>query len=115
MAGIIIVGVGALTPYIVLADGEKADGTLTYVPRGSWRENSKGEWYGDTSGWYAKNETIKIDGKTYTMRMGIRSNAKCSNDRGPIPQNAVSGPFLVDSIARRWYHYSIRSGSRRMI
>ena len=44
-----------------------ADGTWTYAPRAFWRENSKGEWYGDTSGWYAKNETIKIDGKMYTF------------------------------------------------
>ena len=32
---------------------------------GSWHENKKGKWYGDTSGWYAKNQWQKIDGKWY--------------------------------------------------
>ena len=44
-----------------------ADGTWTYKYRASWKKNSTGWWYGDTSGWYAKNCTIKIDGKNYTF------------------------------------------------
>jgi glucan-binding YG repeat protein len=44
-----------------------ADGTWTYPYRATWREDAKGRWYGDTSGWYAKNCTIIIDGKSYTF------------------------------------------------
>ena len=44
-----------------------ANGVWSYKPRGSWHKNSKGKWFGDTSGWYAKNQTQKIDGKLYTF------------------------------------------------
>ena len=44
-----------------------ADGTWTYQYKASWKKNSNGWWYGDTSGWYAKSCTIKIDGKNYTF------------------------------------------------
>ena len=44
-----------------------ADGTFTYHYQASWHQNAKGWWYGDTSGWYAKNTTIVIDGKSYTF------------------------------------------------
>ncbi len=43
------------------------NGTQTYKYKGSWRKNAKGWWYGDTSGWYAKSGTYKIDGKLYTF------------------------------------------------
>ena len=39
----------------------------TYKPQGSWHKDSKGYRFGDTSGWYAKSETIVIDGKSYTF------------------------------------------------
>jgi len=42
-----------------------ADGTQTYAPLGSWKHNAKGYWFGDTSGWYAKNCWQKINGKSY--------------------------------------------------
>ena len=42
-------------------------GAWTYQPVGSWKQNSTGRWFGDTSGWYAKNETIIIDGGYYTF------------------------------------------------
>ncbi|MBP5254126.1 MAG: N-acetylmuramoyl-L-alanine amidase family protein, partial [Lachnospiraceae bacterium] len=44
-----------------------SDGTQTYPYVAQWKKNSKGWWYGDTSGWYAKNATYKIDGKSYTF------------------------------------------------
>ena len=44
------------------------DGTWTYKYRASWRGNaSAGWWYGDDSGWYAKNGTYKIDGIDYSF------------------------------------------------
>ncbi|MBR0087059.1 MAG: N-acetylmuramoyl-L-alanine amidase family protein [Lachnospiraceae bacterium] len=44
-----------------------ADGTWTYQYKASWKQNAKGWWFGDTSGWYAKSCTITIDGKAYTF------------------------------------------------
>lgn len=44
-----------------------ASGAWTYQPVGSWKQNSTGRWFGDTSGWYAKNETIIIGGGYYTF------------------------------------------------
>ncbi len=41
------------------------NGKQSYKPVGSWHENKKGKWYSDTSGWYAKNQWQKIDGKWY--------------------------------------------------
>ena len=43
------------------------DGTWTYQYKASWKKNAKGWWFGDESGWYAKNTTVKIDGKMYTF------------------------------------------------
>ena len=42
-----------------------ASGAWTYQPVGSWKQNSTGRWFGDTSGWYAKNETVRIDDVLY--------------------------------------------------
>ena len=33
----------------------------------SWRKSDSGWWYGDDSGWYAKNVTLMIDEKPYTF------------------------------------------------
>ena len=44
-----------------------ADGSWTYPYKASWKQNSTGWWYGDTSGWYARNCTITIDGKQYSF------------------------------------------------
>ena len=41
------------------------DGTCTYKYKASWKKDGKGWWYGDTSGWYAKNGWQQIDGKWY--------------------------------------------------
>ena len=41
-----------------------ADGSQTYGPSGSWKKNSVGWWFGDTSGWYATGWQ-KIEGKWY--------------------------------------------------
>ena len=41
------------------------NGTQTYKYKGSWKKNSKGRWFEDTSGWYPKNRWQKIDGKWY--------------------------------------------------
>ena len=42
-----------------------ADGTQTYAPTMSWKQNETGWWIEDTSGWYPKFEWVKIDGKWY--------------------------------------------------
>ncbi len=41
------------------------DGSQTYKAIGSWHKNSKGWWFGDTSGWYAASKWQKINGKWY--------------------------------------------------
>ena len=41
------------------------NGTWTYKARASWKHNKSGWWYGDTKGWYAKNQWLKIDGEDY--------------------------------------------------
>jgi len=41
------------------------DGSWTYEYQASWKKNKKGWWYGDASGWYARNSWLKIDGKWY--------------------------------------------------
>lgn len=41
------------------------DGTQTYKPTGSWKCNSIGWWYEDTSGWYPVSQWQKIDGNWY--------------------------------------------------
>jgi len=43
------------------------DGTWTYKYKASWKKSGKKWWFGDTSGWYAKNTTITINGKRYTF------------------------------------------------
>ena len=43
------------------------DGTWTYKYKASWKKDSNGWRYEDTSGWYARNATITIDGKRYTF------------------------------------------------
>lgn len=42
-----------------------ASGTWTYKHKGTWRKSSGKWWFGDSSGWYAKSCTQKIDGKNY--------------------------------------------------
>ena len=42
-------------------------GVWTYPPKGAWKLNNIGWWFGDTSGWYAKNTTVKIDDKNYSF------------------------------------------------
>ncbi len=44
-----------------------AKGKWTYPYKASWKKNANGWWYGDDSGWYAKNTTIIIDGKSYSF------------------------------------------------
>ena len=42
-----------------------SDGSWTYPYKATWRQSGSKWWFGDDHGWYAKNETIKIDGKLY--------------------------------------------------
>jgi len=42
-----------------------SSGTWTYKYRGSWRRSGERWWFGDTSGWYANNETLIINGVSY--------------------------------------------------
>ncbi len=41
------------------------NGTCTYGGTASWKVNSKGWWYEDTTGWYPYNQWQKIDEKWY--------------------------------------------------
>ena len=41
------------------------NGTCTYKYKATWRNDGKSWWYGDSSGWYAKNGWQQIDGKWY--------------------------------------------------
>jgi len=41
------------------------DGLQKRKYKGSWKKTRKGKRYVDTSGWYAKNKTYIIDGKSY--------------------------------------------------
>ena len=43
------------------------DGTWTYPYKGSWKQSGDRWWFTDTSGWYAKGETIIINDKSYTF------------------------------------------------
>ena len=42
-----------------------ANCSWTYKPKGSWHETEMGAWFGDTSGWFAKNQWMKINNKWY--------------------------------------------------
>jgi hypothetical protein len=67
-------GVMASDEYI---DGYYLDrnGAWTYQYRITWRQNDIGWWYGDNNGWYAKDETIRIDGIDYDFD----SEGYCTN------------------------------------
>lgn len=41
------------------------DGCQRYGNKGSWKTNSKGKWWEDTSGWYPKNRAVLINRKEY--------------------------------------------------
>ena len=41
--------------------------TCTWEYQAKWHKNKNGWWYGDASGWYAKNQTIIIDGTAYNF------------------------------------------------
>ena len=45
-------------------------GRWTYKRQGSWHQEGSRWWFGDTSGWYAKSETLTIDGKQYKFNSG---------------------------------------------
>ena len=32
---------------------------------GTWHDEERGQWYGDSSGWYPKSRTVRIDGADY--------------------------------------------------
>lgn len=44
-----------------------SDEEWKYKFRGSWVKDSKGWKFVDESGWYARNETITVDGKSYAF------------------------------------------------
>ena len=41
------------------------DGCQRYRHKGSWKKNDKGQWWQDTSGWYPKNRSVRINLKEY--------------------------------------------------
>ncbi len=43
------------------------NGAQTYKFKATWRKDANGWWFGDKSGWYAKGETLVIDGVEYTF------------------------------------------------
>ena len=65
-----------------------AEGKQVYEPRGSWKSNSSGIWYEDTSGWYAVSEWVKIDGRWYYF-----------NSKGYAYKNGWS------QIGGTWYYF----------
>ena len=44
-----------------------ANGSWTYKHKATWRMTNNKWWFGDETGWYAKSETLTIDGKSYTF------------------------------------------------
>jgi len=45
-----------------------SNGTWTYPYKATWKKTKdKKWWFGDASGWYAKNKTFTIDGKDYSF------------------------------------------------
>ena len=44
-----------------------ANGSWTYQHKATWRKSGNRWWYGDPTGWYAKNGTYKIDGVNYSF------------------------------------------------
>lgn len=57
-----------------MAQGEWIDGLYlemggaqTYKYKGSWKKNSKGSWWEDTSGWYPTNRSVMINSKSYSF------------------------------------------------
>ena len=44
-----------------------SNGAWTYKYQATWHQLKGKWWYGDSNGWYAKSETLKIDGKKYTF------------------------------------------------
>ena len=44
-----------------------SDGVWVYKYQGFWRMSGDRWWFGDSSGWYAKDETITINGTAYTF------------------------------------------------
>lgn len=67
------------TEYFFHADGHMAQGewidglylemggAQTYKYKGSWKKNSKGSWWEDTSGWYPINRSVMINSKSYSF------------------------------------------------
>ena len=57
-----------------------------------WKKNKIGWWYGDTSGWYAKNRWQKIDGKWYYFNARgymVTGNVKIGGKTYLFDQNGV--------------------------
>lgn len=52
-----------------------ASGAWTYKYKASWKQNATGWWYGDDSGWYAKDQTLRIDDKNYNFN----ASGYCTN------------------------------------
>lgn len=52
-----------------------SDGSLTYPAKAEWKKNSAGWYYIDTTGWYAKSGSYKIDGKVYNFN----ASGYCTN------------------------------------
>ena len=61
---------------------------------GKWKKDSRGWWYTDRTGWYPKNQWLKINGKQYFfdakgyLIMNQWINGKCVNKNGELVPNA---------------------------
>ena len=84
-----------------------ANGCWTYKPKGSWKQSGSKWWFGDTSGWYAKNTWQKIDGHWYHfdssgyMQTGWKLIGKTwylFNSKGILQTGWVQG-------SGKWYYY----------
>lgn len=68
-----------------------ANGKTTYSPKGSWKKNSIGWWYEDTSGWFPTARWQKIDGDWYYF-----------NDIGYMAENEYAGNWSAYSEGYWW-------------
>lgn len=93
-----------------------ADGTVSYEPTGSWKGGSGGWWFEDTSGWYPKNEWVRIDRRWYYFNSKgyIYANGWYQIDgvyyyfypSGEIAQNEWVGGYWLSGDGG-WYYYAI--------
>ena len=89
------------------------DGSSTYKYTGSWKKNSKGWWYEDTSGWYPKNQWQKIGGMWYYFDAAGYMEKNAYRDGYRLTSSGAwdgkkAGSWMMDD--NGWWHYSLGNG-----